>query len=200
MRVINRGNSSVSDDAMAFPCVPAGDGRYNAPQIAQDETVLMKALQIVEIFAGVGPSGQPILEKLPVRELESGDLQLVQSPAFVKGLASGDIIRRSHATQEFEIIQRSGNLSVRVFARDDIETLADRLTASLEKLGGELDLETPRMLVYSIHVSCGFNAIEAILNREVNRPGESGWMYGNVYDPVDGTTPLNWWQELLKPE
>jgi hypothetical protein len=160
----------------------------------------MKALQKVEIFAGLGPNGQPILEKLPVRELDNGDLQLVQSPAFAKGLASGDIIRRSPRTQEFEIVQRSGNLSVRVFARENIETLSDRLTAQLEKLGGELDLETPRMLVYSIHVSCGFSAIEAILNREVNRAGESGWMYGNVYDPVDGATPLNWWQDVLKPE
>jgi hypothetical protein len=158
----------------------------------------MKALQMVEMFAGVDPQGKPIAEKIPVRELENGELQLVQSPAFVKGLASGDILRFSPRSREFEIAQRSGNLSVRVFARNNIEELADRLTAQLEKLGGELDLQTPRMLVYSIHVSCGFTAIEAILNREV--VGECGWMYGNVYDPVDGVTPLNWWQDLLKPE
>jgi hypothetical protein len=67
-------------------------------------------------------------------------------------------------------------------------------------LGGDLDLETPRMLVYSIHVSCGFNTIEDILNRAVGNDGQSAWLYGNVYDPADGQTPLNWWLDLLKPE
>jgi hypothetical protein len=70
----------------------------------------------------------------------------------------------------------------------------------LEKMGGDLDLETARMLVYSIHVSCGFNTIEELLNRVLGTDGESLWVYGNVYDPVDGQTPLNWWQALLKPE
>lgn len=159
----------------------------------------MKALQVVELFAGLDPHGKPVSEKLPVRELDNGELQLVQSPAFVKGLASGDVIRFSVRSGEFEVSQRSGNLSVRVFARENIEQIADQLTAELERLGGELDLETARMLVYSIHVSCGFSAIEDILNRVI-RAGESAWMYGNVYDPVDGVTPLNWWQEVLKPE
>jgi hypothetical protein len=103
-------------------------------------------------------------------------------------------------TREFDLVQRSGNLSVRVFSRGDIQPLADTLTAELEKLGGELDRETPRMLVYSIHVSCGFSAIENILNEHVGRDGQSAWMYGNVYDPADGETPLNWWLDLLKPE
>lgn len=160
----------------------------------------MKALQVVELFAGLDPNGKPFVEKLPVRELDTGELQLVKSPAFVKGLASGDVIRFLPPTGEFEIVQHSGNLSVRVFSRGNIALLADALTAELEKLGGDLDLETPRMLVYSIHVSCGFNSIETILNRVLERDSESVWMYGNVYDPVDGRTPLNWWQELLKPE
>ena len=34
----------------------------------------------------------------------------------------------------------------------------------------------------------------------VGRDGQSAWMYGNVYDPADGETPLNWWLDLLKPE
>lgn len=160
----------------------------------------MKALQVIELFAGLGANGKPIVEKLPVRELESGELQLVQSPAFMKGLASGDVIRCDVPNQEYEIVRRSGNLSVRVFSRDSIEALGDLLTPELEKLGGELDLETPRMLVYSIHVSCGFSTIEDLLNRYLGKDGRSAWMYGNVYDPVDGQTPLNWWQDILKPE
>lgn len=160
----------------------------------------MKALQVIELFAGLGAKGEPIVEKLQVRELETGAMQLVQSPAFMKGLASGDVIRCDLPNQEFEIVQRSGNLNLRVFSRDNIDVLLEALTPELEKLGGELDIETPRMLVYSIHVSCGFSAIEDILNQHVGKDGRSAWMYGNVYDPVDGTTPLNWWQDILKPE
>ena len=107
----------------------------------------MKALQVIELFAGLGANGKPIVEKLQVRELETGELQLVQSPAFMKGLASGDVIRCDVPNQEYEIVQRSGNLSLRVFSRDEIQSLSDLLTPELEKLGGELDLETPRMLV-----------------------------------------------------
>jgi hypothetical protein len=124
----------------------------------------------------------------------------VQSPAFAKGLASGDVVKMLPDTREFDLVQRSGNLSIRVFSRSDIQALGDALTPELEKLGGELDRETPRMLVYSIHVSCGFSAIENILNEFIGRDGESAWMYGNVYDPADGQTPLNWWQDILKPE
>jgi len=160
----------------------------------------MKALQVIELFAGLGANGQPIVEKMHVRELDNGHMQLVKSPAFIKGLASGDVIRCDVPNQEFEIVQRSGNLSVRVFSRDDISLLADALTAEIEKLGGDLDLETPRMLVYSLHVSCGFSVIEDLLNQFVGKDGRSTWMYGNVYDPVDGQTPLNWWQDILKPE
>lgn len=160
----------------------------------------MKSLQVIELFAGLGADGKPIVEQLHVRELENGHFQLVQSPAFAKGLASGDIVQMLADTREFDLVQRSGNLSIRVFSRSDIQTLADTLTPELEKLGGELDRETPRMLVYSIHVSCGFSAIEDILNEFIEQDGDSAWMYGNVYDPTDGQTPLNWWQDLLKPE
>jgi hypothetical protein len=166
----------------------------------QGEQVSMKALQVIELFAGVGADDKPIVEQLHVRELEDGNFQLVQSPAFAKGLASGDVVKMLSDTREFDLVQRSGNLSIRVFSRSDIQAIADLLTPELEKLGGELDRETPRMLVYSIHVSCGFSAIENILNEFVGRDGQSAWMYGNVYDPTDGQTPLNWWLDLLKPE
>ena len=160
----------------------------------------MKALQVIELFAGLGANGKPIVEKLHVRELESGEMQLVKSPAFVKGLASGDVIRCDVPHQEFDIVQRSGNLSIRVFSKEELQSLADLLTPEIEKLGGDLDVETPRMLVYSIHVSCGFSTIEQLFNQHIGKDGNSAWMYGNVYDPVDGQTPLNWWQDILKPE
>lgn len=160
----------------------------------------MSALQIIEVFAGTGPDGQPVAERLQVKVNEDKSCQLVKSPAFVKGIASGDTIKFLPDSREFEIIKRSGNLCVRVISREDIGLLSEELTPQLEKLGGELDIETPRMLVYSIHVSCGFQTIEKLLNDYVDEEAGSAWFYGNVYDPRDGQTPLNWWQEILKPE
>ncbi len=91
-------------------------------------------------------------------------------------------------------------MSIRIFCRGDIKSLGENLTPQLEKLGGEQDLETERMLVYSIHVSCGFKTIEEILNQHVGEKTGSMWQYGNVYDPADGETPLNWWIDILKPQ
>ena len=159
---------------------------------------MSNALQVIELFAGLGPDGNPVAERLQVIVHEDDSCQLVKSPAFIKGIASGDVIKLEQGTQDFTLLKRSGNLSIRVFCRDDSSELVDELSPPLEKLGAELDIETPRMLVYSIHVSCGFQQIEKILNSVVS--DDVMWVYGNVYDPKDGQTPLNWWQDMLKPE
>lgn len=158
----------------------------------------MSALSVIELFAGIGPDGQPVAEKLQVRVRDDNACQLVRSPAFIKGIAGGDVIRLDKEGGQFELLERQGNLCIRVFSRADIRPVAEAITPALEKLGGELDVETPRMLVYTIHVSCGFESIEAIFNGAM-REG-SQWLYGNVYSPDDGTTPLNWWQEILAPQ
>lgn len=160
----------------------------------------MNALQTIEIFAGFNPDGQSIAEKIQVSVLDNGDYQLVRSPAFVKGLASADIIKFDVKDQSFEIVKHSGNVCIRVFAKEDMTTLAQDLTAEIEKLGGELDIQNDRFAVFSIHVSIGFKAIEALLNDLVGEDTESAWFYGNVYDPKDGVTPLNWWLDILKPQ
>lgn len=159
----------------------------------------MKALQSIELFAGNDPQGQAVVERLAVKEMEDGSFQLVKSPAFIRGLASGDKVKLTPETKEFEITQHSGNLCIRVYAKERLLDISEKLTPELEKLGGELDTETDRFLVYSIHVSCGFKTIEELLNRHVNG-GVAMWVYGNVYDPADGVTPLNWWHDILKPE
>ena len=165
----------------------------------------MQALQVIELFAGTGADGQPVVERLQVKVNADDSCQLVKSPAFVKGLASGDTIKLetdgdSQAGSRFSLVKHSGNLCIRVYSRGDITALSDSLTPALEKLGGELDIETPRLLVYSIHVSCGFSTIEAVLNQCISAVDNTVWLYGNVYDPVDGQTPLNWWQDILKPQ
>ena len=156
------------------------------------------ALSHIELIAGIGPEGAPVVERLQVQVNEQNECQLVRSPAFIQGLASGDVINLTGATDgkpQFELVRRSGNLAIRVVSRGDIQALSERLTPHLEQLGGELDAETPRLLIYSVHVSIGFAAIEALLNGAMDE--QSAWFYGNVYDPADGTTPLNWWLDVL---
>jgi len=69
-------------------------------------------------------------------------------------------------------------------------------TSKFEKIGGCLDLQTPRALVYTIHVSIGFKTIESILDETCEDYTEVVWYYGNVYDPEDGITPLEWWLDF----
>ena len=160
----------------------------------------MQALQVIELFAGTRPDGQAVVEQLRVKINPDDTATLVNSPAFVQGIARGDTIAKEKDSKEFALVKRSGNLCIRVYSRTSTQALADELTPILEKLGGDLDVETERLLVYSIHVSCGFTAIEEALNKALAKFDQAAWVYGNVYDPADGTTPLNWWQEILAPE
>jgi cytochrome b561 len=73
------------------------------------------------------------------------------------------------------------------------------LSPELELLDGSLDQQTLRLLVYSIHVSIGFQTLEILLDRIIGQFPGTVWYYGNVYDPADGVTPLDWWQEFLAP-
>ena len=153
----------------------------------------------IAFFAGVGPDEQPVFESLHVEVVDPAEqtVRLSKSPLLVRNLAAGDVIKlKNPATGDYEMERRSGNLSVRVIRRDDLEELAQYLVPEMEKLGGQIDLQTERALSFSVHFSIGFKRIEELLNRASTRFSESVWYYGNVYDPSDGVTPLNWWQEF----
>lgn len=160
----------------------------------------MSELHVISLFAGKRPDGQDVAEQVRVIKVENDNYRLVQSPAFIQGLASGDEIKFDGKDNSFELLKHSGNLAIRVLVKEGMEKVQGNLRAKLEKLGGELDFSNDRMMIFSIHVSCGFKEIEAILNKESEANDQAAWFYGNVYDPADGTTPLNWWMELDKEE
>ena len=154
-------------------------------------------------LAGLSAEGEPVFESLRAEFLpdDPNRVRLLQSPLFARNLAAGDTVRLINPdTAEYELERRSGNLSVRVFRRANVEELNDFLTPAIEKLGGSLDFSTDRALVYSVHVSIGFGLIEEVLNRGCEAYPESVWYYGNVYDPEDGSTPLEWWLDFDKQE
>ena len=171
---------------------------HSAPPLAAEVTI--------DLVAGRHPNGETIVERLLVNPLKTqATFQLLRSPVFVRGIARGDVIQQLQKPQgAFKMVQHGGNLCIRVFSKmpfdsDRLEPLAQGLTAEIEKLGGDLDVSEPQVRVYSIHVSCGFAAVEKILESQLAGCDDVAWVYGNVYDPETGE-PLNWWQAILSPE
>lgn len=160
----------------------------------------------LDLVAGRHPNGELIIEKVLVNPLEEEHkFQLLKSPVFIRGIARGDAIYSKRSSQgQFNVIQRGGNLCIRVFSKSEfdspqLESLEPQLTSAIEKLGGDLDIKEPKALVYSIHVSCGFSTIEKEIVDVLSVYQDVVWYYGNVYDPQSGE-PLDWWQALLAPE
>lgn len=150
-------------------------------------------------LAGLGPDGAPVFETIQAEYLEDDPrrVRLLRSPLFARNLASGDTVRLINpAIAQYELERRSGNLCVRIFRKRDIDEVDDFLTPRLEKLGGARDLVSDRGLVYSVHVSLGFKTIEEHLDAACAACPDTVWYYGNVYDPEDGVTPLQWWLEF----
>ena len=178
--------------------------------LVNDQDSAVQTLHI-PLMAGYRPDGEGIVEQVAVTPVEDGgkpksapsaaaQYRLVRSPAFVRGLATGDKISFPATNPDgYELIQRSGNLCLRVLSKSNIDEVLQALTPEIELLDGTLDVETPHLLVYTIHVSIGFQAIELLLDRISGQFAGTLWYYGNVYDPADGVTPLDWWQAFLAP-
>lgn len=160
----------------------------------------MSALEsstILPFLAGLNDEDEPVFEGLEVAIVETTPMivRILRSPLFTRNYAAGDKLKVINAdAAQYELLQRSGNLCIRVFCKGDIDALEQSLTPSIEKLDGTLDLQSEGALVYSIHVSIGFNTIESVLNNACEEHAKSIWYYGNVYDPDDGVTPMQWWQ------
>lgn len=161
---------------------------------------MSETLQI-PLIAGYNNDDQPVAEKVQVTPVDGvqNEFRLELAPVFVRGLAAGDRIRYPADNDAgYELLEHSGNLSIRVFSKHNIEDVSQAVTPALELIDGKLDVSSPGILVYSIHVSIGFKRIEQVLTEALAGFPESIWYYGNVYDPADGTTPLNWWVDIVE--
>ena len=137
-------------------------------------------------------------EMLPVAELGDGRYRLLASPGFVEGLAADDEFELdSDMPLGHRVVRRGGNLCIWFYHSEPLsETSA--VTADVrrvaESLGGRLDGGYSRMLVLTIPLAAGFDSVARVLDDAVRRHAAASWLYGNVYDPADGVTPLNWWR------
>ena len=137
-------------------------------------------------------NGRPLKEPVHVAHLQANQYKLLYSPGLVQGIAAGDIFELINTNGEFNVISRSGNVSVQVYFRSPVLIGSTELIQQVEALNGSLDGSVQIGMVFSIPVSAGFEAIETIFNTFTNNNPEAKWFYGNVYDVNDN--PLLWWE------
>ncbi len=154
-------------------------------------------IETIHVLAGQRPDGEIVYEQVRAEFIGDECYKLQTSLLFAKGAAKGDVIRLMPAGK-FEVEQHGGNLCVRVVAKENLDIVQARLQASLHKLEAECDYSNERSLVYSIPVKQGFEVVEKAFNEAlVGQEDNAMWLYANVYDPMDGQTPLNWWHDFL---
>jgi|RhiMetdeSRZDD1v2_1073273.scaffolds.fasta_scaffold00066_34 hypothetical protein len=146
----------------------------------------------VNLVAATNPDGTPFYESVLVEHIGPQRYLVLASPGLLEGFAAGDEIELvPEQGSGYRVTKRGGNVCVQFFwnADESRPWLEPRVAA----LGGRLDGQTPGILVFTIPVTAGFPAIESIFYEADKRYPGCKWMYGNVYDPVDGVTQLNWW-------
>jgi hypothetical protein len=148
---------------------------------------------IIQLYAGTRPDGEPVFEKLAVRSIATNHYLMLHSPGFVRGVARGDTVELlSERAGTFQVVQRGGNLAVRVYCRNAAAVLDAALTPQVTQLEGRRDVKATHLLVYSIPVEAGFESVESVFDQAIGGSADASWAYGNVYDEHGGE-PLNWW-------
>lgn len=134
-------------------------------------------------------------EVLEVERLTEG-FRLLHSPAFVWGIAAGDIIELDPAELAgFRVRSRAGNVAI-VVALGDLDkgsAPVQRLITEVERLGGCCEGGPGSSLVFTVPVRAGFRQLESVFDGFRNQGDGVSWWYGNVYDRHD--RPLGWWAE-----
>lgn len=160
-------------------------------------SILASQVVDIELVAEIR-DGKRVYESVPAVRIGENRYRLLHSPGFAPGAASGDEIEVDQSeVSGFRVVKHSGNLCVQLFlSKCDCEERTT-IVGIVESVGGWLDggYDDPAgtLLVFTIPVSSGFDAIEAAMIRIAAECAVDRWLYGNVYDMRDGVTPLNWW-------
>ncbi len=146
----------------------------------------------VNLVVETNPDGIPFYESVLVELIGPRRYLVLASPGLLEGFAAGDEIELTpEQGSGYRVTKRGGNVCVQFFWNADESR--PWLEPQVAALGGRLDGQTPGLLVFTIPVTAGFPAIESIFYEADKRYPGCRWMYGNVYDPADGITQLNWW-------
>lgn len=143
--------------------------------------------------------GGPAYEEVRVEVEGENRYKLLQSPGLALGIAADDVFVLT-ADKRFAVVKRGLNLCIQIFDDSGVEPMRGHVIRELAAIGGRLDGAAEKELVFTVHVDAGFAVVEDVLNRIIKSFPTAEWFYGNVYDPSDGVTPLNWWLDTSKRE
>src|SRR5581483_4238550 len=111
---------------------------------------------------------RPGTEVIEAERLRPRRYRLLYPPGVVEGLAKGDVIELSDADPRgFTVVSRSGDLCVWFYFKEPGRNRGpdgDRSRAAVGHFGGVCDGGGNTTLVFSLPVSFGFPAFEALFN------------------------------------
>jgi hypothetical protein len=146
----------------------------------------------LQLYAGESSTGEVVFEEVLAESYGDECYKLLRSPGLVLGIAAGDVFEYEGGGA-FRVLKRSGNLAIQIFVEENPAGVERDAANLLKPLGARLDGKGPTELVFSVPVQVGFRRIEEALNTVTARSASAEWFFGNVFDPSDGITPLNWW-------
>ena len=154
-------------------------------------------LEVIDIIAGYQPDGDAVLEKVNCVRVKGG-YALAEAPLFA---AAGrlDVIKLIGDKGDYQVVSRSGNLTIRFVSKHPISAVLDEYRVEFEKMGAEISNVSDRFFSVTAHVSLGFSTIEQLLGEVMKAFPESAWAYTNVFDSDSGE-PLLWWSSMLKEQ
>lgn len=153
----------------------------------------------VRLLVATGPSGRPVVEDVPARDLGGGRWRLLGTPGLARGTAAGDTLRVA-GDGSFTVTERGGNVAVQVSAPAGAEERLGELTERVKALGGRLDSRGATrdgrftFSAYTVPVTAGFPAIEAAFQAYARAVPDGEWSYANVFADEEGREPLDWWR------
>jgi len=134
--------------------------------------------------------GPLITEEVLVDAIGDGLYKIVATPGLVLGLAADDLIKRTKDARGFVVVERGNNIAIQLFGKTE---LVDIHLQELSEITPRVDGRDNNLTILTVPLQFGFSRIERVLHEFCNRHRGVEWYYGNVYDPADGITPLNWW-------
>lgn len=138
--------------------------------------------------------GEPQYEPVHVEDTGNGVLRLLASPGLAYDVAAGDAIRVD-AAGKYEVVERAGNLSVRVYSKRPIGDRLDDLVARMEGVQGVLDGRVTGGAVFTVPAQGRVSRVRRLMGEFVAVHRDCIWEFGNVYD--EQGVPLEWCRDLL---
>jgi Domain of unknown function (DUF4265) len=132
-------------------------------------------------------------EMLEVERTAIG-VRLLHSPAYLDGIAGGDVIELDpSALCGYNVVSRGGNVAIVVIftSQEQRQQAEPQLAGEALRLQGRCDGGPERVLVFTIPATSGFANIEGVFDAVPQQCPGATWYFGNVYGP--DKRPLNWW-------